>query len=167
MPNITLVLAAHLTGARNVHRQSGSFSGASLHHVLDDWIGMSPGLCQKGIQVHVVHDAVGTGPHMSMHRGIVLHRFPPDPTYLGGDRRWSLYAKVLQTLQSSSGHLWHCAWALDLDVAAISIPHCNTMPKMKLHIGSDACSRCAMAIEGAASSLRNDRGRTCRAATPN
>ena len=140
MPDGTLILAAHLTGARNAHRQSGSFSGASLNRVLDDWIGMSPGLCQKGIQVHVVHDsAVSTGAQTSVHRGIVLHRFPPDPTYLGGDRRWSLYAKVLQTL--SSGPLWHCMWALDLDVAAISIPHCSALPKTRLHIGSDACSR--------------------------
>ena len=138
----TIVLAAYLTSAKIAHVGQGSFAGANstsgLLTELDNFIGMSPGLCRDGVQVHVVHDLPHGPPSLVTHRGIILHRYAPDPSYLGGDRRWVLYRDVLQAL-ARAGTVWHCAWALDLDVAVFVIPTCAFLPR-QLHVGSDACS---------------------------
>ena len=100
-------------------------------------------LRRQGVQAHVVHDLADQV--ASSHRGIVLHHFPADSTYLGGDRRWGLYSSVLKALSAgnpagSARAAWACAWAVDLDVAALSVPQCDALPRAALHVGSDACS---------------------------
>ena len=45
-----VLLAAYLVGTENQHHGQGSFSGRdsakALYRELDNWIGMSPGLCR-------------------------------------------------------------------------------------------------------------------------
>lgn len=131
-----VVLAAYLVGSSNLHHGPGSFVSTAtgvrgLYDTIDNFIGMSPGLCRAGVQVHIVHDVAGAA---SAHRGVVLHAFAPDPSFLGGDRRWGLYLQALSTLRR-----WSCAWALDMDVAALVVPWCSAL-RAALHLGSDACS---------------------------
>ena len=58
----TILLAAYLVGAHNLHKGPGSFSGtedrqvASLYRELGVFLGMSPGVCRNGVEMHVVHD---------------------------------------------------------------------------------------------------------------
>ena len=148
MDDTTIVLAAYLVGTPNQHHSPGAFDGkmalaaskwpdgrpgkGSLVMEIALWLGMSPGLCRRGVEAHIVHDApIATREY----RGVQLHGFEPDNTTLGNDRRWSLYAQVLRKLRKP----WTCAWVVDLDVAAIEIPRCDGL-SAALHVGSDGCS---------------------------
>ena len=131
-----VVLAAYLVGTRNIHNGPGSFTTTSnangLYWAIDTFLGMSPGLCRTGVQVHIVHDV---GNAAATHRGVSLHAFEPEANFPGGDRRWGLYSRVLGLLADR----WACAWAVDMDVAAIALPRCGALRSL-LHVGSDACS---------------------------
>lgn len=142
-PTRTVVFAAYLVGARNEHRGQGSFAGIDsaygLYREISTFLGMSPGVCARDdLEVHVVHDVPSVT--AEDHRGVRLHKFAPDSSYLGGDRRWGLYLSVLRSLNTTSGGL-SCFWALDLDIAAISVPPCSALAPTALHVGSDGCSR--------------------------
>jgi hypothetical protein len=146
-PAHSVLLAAYLVSTSK-HHGAGSFAGGvsfddkahpqTLKTMLDTFIGMSPRLCREDVEVHVVHDL----PNVSLpsYRGIQLHAVPPDATYLGGDRRWSLYASLMRT-----GGMLHrasskCVWAVDLDVAVLALPHCTQIAPATLYVGSDSCS---------------------------
>lgn len=97
---------------------------------------MSPGLCRRGVEAHVVHDIGESAPQD--YRGVQLHAVSTTEDELGGDRRWALFETVLRKLHAQR-RTWACAWAVDLDVAVVELPRCSQMPSA-LHVGSDACS---------------------------
>lgn len=137
-----MVLAAYLVGARNEHHGQGSFAGVAsaqgLYREINTFLGMSPSVCSReDVEVHVVHD-VPSAMNVSEYRGVQLHGFEPDASYLGGDRRWGLYQRLLQAATNKT--MWSCVWALDLDVAAISVPPCGSLEHSALYLGSDGCS---------------------------
>ena len=129
---VTVVLAAFLTGAQNVH--VGAFGmqskgRAGVLRELKTFLERSSGVCRSN--VHLIHDELElTDSHA---HGVQLHRFEPNASLLGNDVRWSLFANVLGWIK------WDCAFAVDLtDVSVLCLPAC--MPGSVLAVASDVCS---------------------------
>jgi hypothetical protein len=132
--SLTLIVATFLVGSRNTH-MSGSFgkrqrSLESIIKGVDDMVARSPGLCNPGVRLFVIHD-VET--NVTSWRGATLVHFPPKVS-VPTDRRWALVLRML------TERAWDCAFAVDLaDVNVLRVPSCRALPP-RLYIGSDGCS---------------------------
>ena len=132
--SLTLIVATFLVGSRNTH-MSGSFgkrqrSLESITKGVDDMVARSPGLCNPGVRLFVIHD-VET--NVTSWRGATLVHFPPKVS-VPTDRRWALVLRML------TERAWDCAFAVDLaDVNVLRVPSCRALPP-RLYIGSDGCS---------------------------
>lgn len=142
----TLILAAYLTGAPNMHT-SGSFSFSARHPegALVSYVAYlllrSPGLCVPNVTVHIVHDLKATSEELTALTGsmetrddllkVRWHRVVPSSQMLGNDRRWGHFDDILSNAE------WDCAYAIDLsDVMVLRIPPCRSLPN-KLLAASD------------------------------
>jgi hypothetical protein len=143
-PAQTLIIAAFLTGASNVHTQGSFASMRSSKHASDakrilgfvqSFLGRSPGFCDPSVTLHVVHD-LGRADMPKVWRGVFFHAFPPRPDRVLGDARYPLFAEVLNREES-----WDCAFAIDLtDVVLLRLPPCNALPDDRLVIATDGCN---------------------------
>ena len=132
----TAFLAAHLTGAQNVHAggfASGGSSKRGWRGTLDITLARSPALCEclgTTCSLHIVVDtpALTSG----LPAGVVAHQFAPQNSTLGNERRYELFERVL------SQTAWECAFLIDLDVYVMTLPPCDLLVRNRtLAVGSD------------------------------
>ena len=131
---------AYLAGAPNVH--SGGFAAPiretrSWRAFLDIMLAHSPALCAclgDTCSLHMVIDSADDAElTRNLTRGVVVHRFAPDNTTLGNDRRFELIERVL--VQQAN---WRCAFLIDLDVFVAALPPCGLLEANRtLAVGTD------------------------------
>ena len=142
-PAQTLIIAAFLTGASNVHtkgsfasmRSSKQSDAKKILGFVQSFLGRSPGFCDPNVTLHVVHDSESVD-MPKVWRGVLFHAFPPRTDRVAGDARYPLFAKVLNREES-----WDCAFAIDLtDVVLLRPPPCSALPDDRLVIATDGCN---------------------------